>query len=105
MAELRDKDVIKTAPLQVSQEFTLPKNLDEGSVVTLDPYDLNESEQNSDLISDDDVTVIGDIDAPTGLRIKSQKMRFAPDGTAVVDVILEFPDVKGATKYEVRLGT
>lgn len=41
--------------------------------------------------------------APTNLRIVSQTQRFNPDGTYVVDAVLEFDDVQGAISYDVRL--
>lgn len=35
--------------------------------------------------------------------VTPQTVRFAPDGTQVVDVILEIADVEGATNYDVRV--
>lgn len=41
--------------------------------------------------------------APTNLRIKEQRVSYGPDGTAVIDAVLEFDDVPwGAAAYEVR---
>jgi hypothetical protein len=43
------------------------------------------------------------IQVPEYVRIVEQQIRFAPDGTAVVDVIIEIDEVASATEYDVRV--
>lgn len=46
----------------------------------------------------------GDIlDVPGTYVIVSQTVRTAPDGTQVVDVVIDVEEVEGAEKYEVRI--
>lgn len=40
---------------------------------------------------------------PSLIAIKSQTINIKPDGTAVVDVILDIENIKNATDYEVRV--
>lgn len=58
------------------------------------------------IVDDDSSTVDeGDatLDAPTTLDIISQSVRTMPDGTQVVDIIINIGDVIGAQSYEIRL--
>lgn len=41
--------------------------------------------------------------APRNLTVKSQTIRFAPDGTQYVTVVVEFDEVPGAEFYESRI--
>lgn len=40
---------------------------------------------------------------PTNITIVSQDVRVLPNGSALVDVVINIPDVRGATNYEVRI--
>jgi hypothetical protein len=40
---------------------------------------------------------------PQGFVVVLQTVRFAPDGRAVVDVVVEVEDVPGITNYELRV--
>lgn len=40
---------------------------------------------------------------PTSYQIANQRVRIAGDGTAVVDVTLEFPDIPGIDHIDVRI--
>lgn len=40
---------------------------------------------------------------PQWMTIIDQQVRIAPDGKAVVDVVIELEDVTGATEYDVRI--
>lgn len=99
-----DKRVVKTSPVEISPISALPPGLDEGRYRTA---------------MDDDATIDAPIfldspaaeyapgtgnllDTPTDISIKSQTLRFAPDGTLVVDVVVSIGEVKGATNYELR---
>lgn len=48
---------------------------------------------------DDDQTLV----APRNLKVISQRIRFAPDGTQYVTVVVEFDEVEGASSYESRV--
>lgn len=114
MGELRDKQVIKTNPVFVDPMFALPKDLDEGEY-GFGGSDRPEFERRVEVgVGPDGGTqpvrdaplpppsgYLGD--APSDLRVKSQTFKFSPDGSYVVDVILEFSDVIGASSYEVRV--
>lgn len=123
MREITDKKVIKTRPLTVSPIFGLPLNLDEGKYTTEangeEVYFEYDEDGRPTGVPGDDPDAPGDTvveerpplvtpqeeaaAAPVEITVKSQTFRYAPDGTYVVDVVLEFPDVTGATKYEVRI--
>lgn len=51
----------------------------------------------------DNTKVDGKLRAPSTLSIVSQKIRRNPDGSAVVDIILDIEDVPGNIKYEIRV--
>lgn len=42
---------------------------------------------------------------PSSYKIVDQRVRIAPDGRAVVDVTVEFPDVQGIYSIDVRVTT
>ncbi len=44
-----------------------------------------------------------ELGTPSWVRVKSAQIKFAPDGSQVVDLILEVEDVRGAESYEVRI--
>lgn len=47
---------------------------------------------------------VGDqLDVPGTFEIISQTVRIGPDGSQVVDVIIDVEEVQGAVKYEVRM--
>lgn len=52
---------------------------------------------------DDDGDDEGVLAVPDGFSIAEQSVRTGPDGTQVVDVIIEVDDIDGAVNYEVRL--
>lgn len=39
---------------------------------------------------------------PAGMKVVSQEIRHKPNGSIVVDVVIEFDEVKGATDYDIR---
>ena len=61
-----------------------------------------------DTLSDDNSLLDDDINddelaTPGTYVIISQTVRTAPDGTQVVDVVIDVEEVEGAEKYEVRM--
>jgi hypothetical protein len=119
MGELRDKDIIRTRPLRVSPNFALPVDLDEGALLGRDADDDGTSSE-GELVQTTEGEIVGDegpkppvpfkveldpqpAHPPREMKVKSQTARFSPDGTYVIDVVLEFTDIPGATGYEVRI--
>jgi len=99
---ISSKSVVKTAPVEVTPLSTLPPGLDEGQYVLIDG---TESEV---LVTELDMPPIVEaggttLDTPENVFIKSQTLRFFPDGTFVVDVVVSFDEVKGAEDYDVRI--
>lgn len=66
--------------------------LDDDEVSGEYEYDFSEEDE----VDDGLLTV-------SAMNVISQTFRTAPDGTQVVDVVIEVSDIDGATKYEVRL--
>lgn len=99
-----DKRVVKTAPVEVSVISTLPPGLDEGQYRT---YLDDDNGADDPVFLDAPPAEYGPgegnlLDTPTEISIKSQTLRFAPDGSLVVDVVVSVSEVKGATNYELR---
>lgn len=44
-----------------------------------------------------------ELDVPGTFEVVSQTVRTGPDGSQVVDVVIEIEDVNGAVNYEVRM--
>jgi hypothetical protein len=52
---------------------------------------------------DPEAQTIRTLGAPRGVEVVSQSIRFAPDGTQYVTVVISFDDVNGADDYEFRI--
>lgn len=61
-----------------------------------DTLDDDDSQLDEDESSDE-------LDVPGTFVIVSQTVRTAPDGSQVVDVVIDVEEVEGAAKYEVRI--
>lgn len=63
--------------------------------------------QTDTLIDEDselDEEYVGDeLDVPGTFEIVSQTVRTGPDGSQVVDIVIDVEEVEGAVKYEVRV--
>lgn len=88
--------------LKNARESVLPDNFDDTSTPNAD-IDIQtetlsdeESELNEDYIEDE-------LAVPGTFEIISQTVRTAPDGSQVIDVVIEVEEVDGAVKYEVRI--
>jgi hypothetical protein len=77
LPDLSDEDLIEVEEIDLEQDFA------DDFVETLD--------------EPDDAP-----DVPESFTVVDQIVRFAPDGSQVVDVIIEVEDVEGITKYDVR---
>lgn len=64
--------------------------------------DWQEGLDNEDSEIDDD-QIDEELDVPGSFEILSQTIRTAPDGSQVVDVVIDVEEVEGAVKYEVRI--
>lgn len=53
--------------------------------------------------TDDDGEGAEMLPTPQWMNIIDQQVRIAPDGKAVVDVVIELEDITGATEYDVRI--
>lgn len=53
--------------------------------------------------TDDDGEGVEVLPTPQWMTIIDQQVRIAPDGKAVIDVVIELEDVTGATEYDVRM--
>lgn len=119
MRKINGKNVVGTPEVSVSPNFTLPPGLDEGRYLIEDTdgdsgfelleiqdsgdeeiviYEI-ENDGGPDFSSDNPLS----LSAPESILVKSQTVRFAPDGKQVVDVVLTVADVDGAQNYEVRV--
>ena len=61
---------------------------------------FDEGEIDPDLGNDTEPIVL---DTPTDFAVIDQKIRRAPGGQMVVDIIIEVEDIDGATNYEVQV--
>lgn len=73
----------------------VPTGLDSGSFQYTD-LDNDLSDGNSE-------TEALELEAPKNLRVKSQVIKFSPDGAQTTDVVFEFDSVEGAREYELRI--
>lgn len=119
--ENTDKKIIKTSEFEVSPFSTLPPGLDEGKYTgskaevensaELEDFDiLDENSSNvqesiyvEDAGEEGVANPVFALATPANITIKSQTVRTAADGKAVVDVVISVPNVKGAADYDVRI--
>lgn len=128
MSQISTANVIKTPEVVLNPVFFLPPDVVDVRVSdTSDPaeedgvtYDdvidaddvltdgssTNEDDGVSDtpnIPTDDDGEGAEVLPTPQWMQIIDQQVRIAPDGKAVVDVVIELEDVTGATEYDVRI--
>lgn len=128
MAQIKDTNVIKTEDVLINPVFFLPPDVIDVRSGTDDEHQEDQV-RFDDIVTDDgvsdDTTVPDDFDpadddssmdgdagendaeelpAPEYMTIIEQKIRIAPDGKAVVDVVIELEDVSSeTTEYDVRV--
>ena len=104
----------KDYDIEVDNDFFIPEGLEVDREEALDEEDndlyFNDGSGGTGTEGDDgdddfDGDSGGDEDepeAPLGIEIVSQTLRTLPDGTQVVDVVVELEDFDGVTDYNVR---
>lgn len=91
-------------PIPLGLKNVIIKELPDDEV----PPDLFNSEEWDEGLDDEDSEIDDDqideeLDVPGSFEIISQTIRTAPDGTQVVDVVVDVEEVEGAVNYEVRI--
>lgn len=86
----------------------VPRETKKGSPVGpvplgMDSDQFDYTDEVNDNTSGDDSVEPTQLPAPRNLVIKNQTIRFGPDGTQYVDVVVEFDDVENAASYESRV--
>lgn len=133
MAQIRDTDIIRTPEVTLDPRLFIPDGvIDIGvksseidpDLPTPNPDDTEDLDATSGNSTDtpgtgdggevvytpptnnDIPTEGGDVDrlpTPQTLVIVSQTIRIAPDGSSLVDVVVEVEDIPGVTNYDVRV--
>lgn len=131
MAQIRDTDIIRTPEVTLDPRLFIPDGVIDIGVrsTEIDPDTPTPTTDDSDAIDDGTTgstdTGSGDggvvYDPPTGVDIPvesgesdklptpqtvtiiSQTIRIAPDGSSLVDVVIEVEDIPGVTNYDVRI--
>lgn len=127
MSQISTANVIKTPEVVLHPEFFLPPDVvdvrvgdtsdptEEDGVTYDDVIDADDvitdgSTSDEDIVVDTPNVPIDDdgegaevLPTPQWMQIIDQQVRIAPDGKAVVDVVIELEDVTGATEYDVRM--
>lgn len=129
MSQISTANVIKTPEVVLNPQFFLPPDVVDVRVAdTSDPSE-EDGVTYDDVIDADDALADGSDDSstdggvsdtpsipsdddgegaevlptPQWMNIIDQQVRIAPDGKAVIDVVIELEDVTGATEYDVRM--
>jgi len=127
MGQISTANVIKTPEVVLNPQFFVPPDVIDVRVAdTSEPVE-EDGVTYDDVVDADDVLVDGSdtddggisdtpsiptdddgegaevLPTPQWMNIIDQQVRIAPDGKAVVDVVIELEDVTGATEYDVRI--
>jgi hypothetical protein len=117
MRQISTSNVIKNPDVILNPVFFLPPDVIDVRVGdTSDPSEedgvtYDDVVESSDVLVDDTPNIPIDDDGegaevlptPQWMNIIDQQVRIAPDGKAVVDVVIELEDVTGATEYDIRM--
>jgi hypothetical protein len=123
MEQIKSGNVIKSPEIVLDPTFFLPPDVVDVRVGNANDPSEDDGATFDDVVDSDDVLVTdedlagGDDSAPIDddgegvellptpqwMNIIDQQVRIAPDGKAVVDVVIELEDVSGATEYDVRI--
>jgi len=125
MSQISTANVIKTPEVVLHPAFFLPPDVvdirvsdtsdpsEEDGVTFDDVIDADDVIDGSaddggisdtpNIPTDDDGEGVEVLPTPQWMNIISQQVRIAPDGKAVVDVVIELEDVTGASEYDVRI--
>lgn len=132
MAQIRDTDIIRTPEVTIDPRLFVPTSVlgisvksseidpdlptpnpadDEDISDSTSPSGDTGSGDGSDVVyeppSNNDIPAeSGEVDklpTPQTLTIVSQTIRIAPDGSSLVDVVIEVEDIPGVSNYDVRV--
>jgi hypothetical protein len=114
MSQIKPTQIIQGRKLRINPNMGLPVDLDpqQNNVVEglqniyqpeIDPatgevVDQSSISSESQLQQEDPTP-----STPVIISVKEQIVKFMPDGTAKVDVILEVQDIAGAVEYDIRV--
>lgn len=111
MSQIKPTQIIPGRENRTNPASGLPIDLDPAQrsiliqpIVTVDTPDQNTGEQfalqttESILVESDPVP-----GTPAIISVKEQIVKFMPDGTAKIDVILEIQDISKAVEYDIRV--
>ena len=124
MGQISTANVIQTPPVVLNPQFFLPPDVidvrvgDSAEPVEDDGITYDDVIDADDVLTDGSTPDVPDtpnvptdddgegaevLPTPQWMNIIDQQVRIAPDGKAVVDVVIELEDVTGATEYDVRI--
>lgn len=125
MGQISTANVIKTPEVVLNPVFFLPPDVIDVRVGDTSEPTEDDGVTYDDVVEADDVIVDGSDDdsvvdtpnvpidddgegaealpTPQWMQIIDQQVRIAPDGKAVVDVVIELEDITGATEYDIRM--
>lgn len=98
MASKSGKVSISDRQVTQTEQITLPS-------ITAVPKGLKLDKDMSGPDIDDEGPVFENpfLEVPQNITVKSQTIRYTPEGRQVVDVVLEWDEVEGASGYDVRV--
>ncbi len=123
MSQIKTTNIIQAPEVVLNPVFFIPPDVVDIRVAdTTDPSEENDITYD-DIIDADDVLSDTDLATNSGpesfadedgeggevlptpqwMTIIDQQVRIAPDGKAVIDVVIELEDVSGTTEYDVRI--
>jgi hypothetical protein len=123
MDQVKSTNVIKAPEVVLNPVFFLPPDVVDVRVGSSTDSVDDDGVTYDDIVNADDVLTEEDLavnpgpevaidddgegaellPTPQWMTIIEQQVRIAPDGKAVVDVIIELEDISGATEYDVRM--
>lgn len=90
-------------PYEVDEMFDVPEDvigLTHGEYVETEEW----AEENDEFdVIDDTMEATDAPEVPTGFTVVQQIVRFGPDGSQVVDLVLDVEDIEEIVKYDVRV--
>lgn len=121
MDQIKTTNVIQAPEVVLNPAFFLPPDVidvrvadtsdpaEEDGVTYDDVVDADDVLAEDPIVDTPEIPVDDDgegaemLPTPQWMNIIDQQVRIAPDGKAVVDVVIELEDVSGATEYDVRI--
>jgi hypothetical protein len=119
MAQIRDTDIIRTPEVTVDPRLFVPDGvidvqaksteIDPDNPVDVPELDVVDETTGEGVIYDSfddagrDSTDNDTLPAPQSIEVVQQDVKFGPDGSVLVDVIIAVEEAPGITDYEVRV--